>query len=96
MKPSEKCSMRSNLGRALGNKSPQGRAFDLFEYQPIGPDLQHIGHRKSLASSVSHHRRLAAGMATFLEAAEDRTVAQIDDLGGPPCSEQRFLLHGAA
>jgi hypothetical protein len=76
---------------------PQGRPFDPFEYQPIRPDLQNVGHGKSVEARVSHHHRLALGVAAVLEASQDATVAEIEDLGGAPCgNEQRLVLHSAA
>ena len=55
--------MRSNCGWSPTSGLPHCRPVDLLQDERVGRDCEHFGHGIAVEASVSHHERLALGIA---------------------------------
>lgn len=60
------------------------RPVHAFQHESVANDVVNLRDRVSMCAGVLHHLRLAQRVAAALEAAQNATVADVDDLGSPP------------
>jgi hypothetical protein len=64
------------------------RPVDPVEDERFVRDLQHTGHRIAVAPRMLHDQRLALGVTSGEKAPQNPSVAEVEDLGSAPNSDE--------
>src|SRR6185437_9906962 len=83
------CSGRERLaGGVAAQGLVHGLAVDSFEHQPVWKDLKHLWANDATRVRNAHELRLDVGSAVPLVAAQDPTLAVVEDPTGTPLPQE--------